>query len=78
MTLEQLKNAEDVMNYSKTVEESFSTFGRIDVPATLEKQIINGLLKDLSKYAKEAGIYGICWRLIYRNGKENRRRDFCR
>lgn len=57
VTIEQLKNAEDVEKYSQSVEETFSTFGRIDVPIEFEKQIINGLLKDLTKYAKDAGSY---------------------
>lgn len=57
VTIEQLQNADDVEKYSRSVEETFADFGRIDVPVSFKEQMINGVKKDLTEFAKEAGSY---------------------
>lgn len=50
VTLEQLNNIEDVIKYSQTIEETLSTFERIDVPVDLQQKMINGVKIDLTPY----------------------------
>jgi len=50
ITLEQLHNIEDVIKYSQTIEETLSTFERIDVPVHLQQKMINGVKIDLTPY----------------------------
>lgn len=57
VTLEELNSKDDVLKHSITIEETLSSFKRIDVPDHLTQKMINGVKIDLTTFIKEKGNY---------------------